>query len=842
MGCTPSIHVSQTGVVYCRESDDSNSPRPSYSTTTYHAAHGQIIRTEVTDTSVSSPYAGSISGKPNMKITTTENEISFGPLKLNQHTMSILLVFAKEDAQSDGFWCAADRIGYKCNISRNPEGALECFLDKHHDLVVIDHRSTKHFDAEALCRSIRATKASEHTVLVAVTKGHTTDKEEPSILQLLKSGFNRRYIEKTNVGSCINELLSLEHGEVRSQIKLKACIALFTALDNVSDAVEITNEENEIQYVNHGYERLTGYTSEEVCGQDARELPRSDKNKPDLQETINGQLKKGKYWEGTYHTRRKSGETIPHHCRVAPVLGPGGKICQFVSVRTSPLDLSQHMDRVKDSDYTPLANGGIHGFPKRRESVARIHSMTIEAPITKVINIINAAQENCPLTVVQSLDRVLDILRTSELYSPYFAQRMKDEDPMTSDLVGGLVSQNMKRRLSGHDTHIPKTTHHPHAHIPSSPTALTQIPENIQAILENEKSWDFHIIELEKGTNKRPLVFLGLQIFSRFGVCEYLNISETCLTNWLQLIEASYHACNPYHNSTHAADVLHATAYFLDKERVKNVFDQGDEVAALIAAVIHDVDHPARTNAFLINDGNSLALLYNDVAVLENHHAALAFQLTHRDENVNIFKNLEKDEYRQMRQMIIDMVLATEMKQHFEHLSKFVNSINKSSLRSEEEMSESSHTSHDTLLSVAQLSTPENRILIKRMLIKCADVSNPVRPIDLCVEWAKRIAEEYFSQTDEEKDRKLPVVMPVFDRKSCSIPKSQTSFIDVFIQTMFEAWDQFSDIPELMSNLQDNYKYWKEKEEMEKEGETQDNSIQDDCSEQDSIDADSGKT
>lgn len=45
-----------------------------------------------------------------------------------------------------------------------------------------------------------------------------------------------------------------------------------------------------------------------------------------------------------------------------------------------------------------------------------------------------------------------------------------------------------------------------------------------------------------------------------------------------------------------------------------------------------------------------------------------------------------------------------------------------------------------------------------------------------------------------------------------------------------------------MSNLQDNYKYWKEKEEMEKEGETQDNSIQDHCSDQDSIDADSGKT
>ena len=34
----------------------------------------------------------------------------------------------------------------------------------------------------------------------------------------------------------------------------------------------------------------------------------------------------------------------------------------------------------------------------------------------------------------------MEILRTSELYSPYLTQQMKDEDPMTSDLVGGLVS------------------------------------------------------------------------------------------------------------------------------------------------------------------------------------------------------------------------------------------------------------------------------------------------------------------------------------------------------------------------------------------------------------------
>ncbi len=44
-------------------------------------------------------------------------------------------------------------------------------------------------------------------------------------------------------------------------------------------------------------------------------------------------------------------------------------------------------------------------------------------------------------------------------------------------------------------------------------------------------------------------------------------------------------------------------------------------------------------------------------------------------------------------------------------------------------------------------------------------------------------------QTDEEKKKGLPMVMPVFDRKTCNVPKSQTSFIDFFVNDMFDAWD-----------------------------------------------------
>lgn len=63
----------------------------------------------------------------------------------------------------------------------------------------------------------------------------------------------------------------------------------------------------------------------------------------------------------------------------------------------------------------------------------------------------------------------------------------------------------------------------------------------------------------------------------------------------------------------------------------------------------------------------------NSRAVLENHHVSLAFQLTRQNQDANIFKNLSRDEYRALRSIIIDMVLATEMNKHFEHLNKFVN-------------------------------------------------------------------------------------------------------------------------------------------------------------------------
>ena len=85
--------------------------------------------------------------------------------------------------------------------------------------------------------------------------------------------------------------------------------------------------------------------------------------------------------------------------------------------------------------------------------------------------------------------------------------------------------------------------------------------------------------------------------------------------------------------------------------------------AVLIAGLGHDADHPGFTNAYLVETDDPIALHYNDVSVLENHHAAKTCNLL-RDPNSMITINLSKKEKRSLRYLVITAILATDMSHH----------------------------------------------------------------------------------------------------------------------------------------------------------------------------------
>jgi high affinity cAMP-specific and IBMX-insensitive 3',5'-cyclic phosphodiesterase 8 len=77
----------------------------------------------------------------------------------------------------------------------------------------------------------------------------------------------------------------------------------------------------------------------------------------------------------------------------------------------------------------------------RRTSLAKLNSLPLEAPITKIISLIDQARENsiANTQVVQILERVEEILRCPELYTPQVKED-RNEEPIVSELISALLS------------------------------------------------------------------------------------------------------------------------------------------------------------------------------------------------------------------------------------------------------------------------------------------------------------------------------------------------------------------------------------------------------------------
>ena len=59
----------------------------------------------------------------------------------------------------------------------------------------------------------------------------------------------------------------------------------------------------------------------------------------------------------------------------------------------------------------------------------------------------------------------------------------------------------------------------------------------------------------------------------------------------------------------------------------RKVFDDLMTLACYISAAIHDYEHGGVNNDFLIHTRDKLAVTYNDISPLENHHLAAAARL-----------------------------------------------------------------------------------------------------------------------------------------------------------------------------------------------------------------------
>ncbi|KPP74479.1 hypothetical protein Z043_106360 [Scleropages formosus] len=377
------------------------------------------------------------------------------------------------------------------------------------------------------------------------------------------------------------------------------------------------------------------------------------------------------------------------------------------------------------------------------------------------------------------------------------------------------------------------------------------IMEDLEPLMNQLNDWNFPIFSLVEKTHGkcgRILSQVSYRLFEDTGLFETFKIPKREFMNYFHALESGYRDI-PYHNRIHATDVLHAVWYLTTQpvpglpslandhssasdsdsdsgithshmgflvSKTYAVSEDGygclsglipalELMALYVAAAMHDYDHPGRTNAFLVATSAPQAVLYNDRSVLENHHAASAWSLFMSHPEYNFLANLDHVEFKRFRFLVIEAILATDLKKHFDFLAEFNAKVG------------------DDVTSGIDWSNENDRLLVCQMCIKLADINGPLKCKDLHLQWTEGIVNEFYEQGDEESSLGLPI-SPYMDRSAPQLAKLQESFITHIVGPLCSSYDSAALMPGR----------WVETEEEEaEEGDSEENDEEDDTTEED---------
>lgn len=278
---------------------------------------------------------------------------------------------------------------------------------------------------------------------------------------------------------------------------------------------------------------------------------------------------------------------------------------------------------------------------------------------------------------------------------------------------------------------------------------INEFPEEVTRYLKKYiMDLHFNAMELNQLSEGHSLFYTVIWLVTiRYDLLNKLNIRKALFYEWVINIESGYKK-NPYHNSMHAADVLFMTHYFAVKSGIIKKLSNEEIFSIIVASFIHDFKHPGVNNNFLIETSDELAILYNDQSVLENYHVASSFLLM---DQFNLLDDIKEEMKTYIKEIIISMVLATDMFYNAYWTKKFSDKVNNNDLN---------------------IYNKEDKILLFNILIKCADIGNPVKPLDIYVLWVKMVTEEFFKQGDQEAKRGM-IISPYMDRKFENVPDNQ---------------------------------------------------------------------
>jgi hypothetical protein len=139
-------------------------------------------------------------------------------------------------------------------------------------------------------------------------------------------------------------------------------------------------------------------------------------------------------------------------------------------------------------------------------------------------------------------------------------------------------------------------------------------------------------------------------------------VPKPALQRLMRRVCNSMHA-QPYHNFEHVCDVTQAVYMMVRAPTAVRFLPEHHRFAVLLAAIMHDLDHPGYSNLFLKHSSHALSLRYGPEGTLEKHHATLALALLD-DPATDVLQGCDPSERAEIRRLIEKCILATDMSRH----------------------------------------------------------------------------------------------------------------------------------------------------------------------------------
>lgn len=121
----------------------------------------------------------------------------------------------------------------------------------------------------------------------------------------------------------MTNLLTRVAKELQAEISMRKSVEgeilkLYTAVEQSSCVVMITDAEGTIDYVNPRFCRLTGYSKEDIIGKNPRIL-KSGKISQEEYKYLWDTITSGKEWQGEFYNKKKDGTFYWEHSSISPV-------------------------------------------------------------------------------------------------------------------------------------------------------------------------------------------------------------------------------------------------------------------------------------------------------------------------------------------------------------------------------------------------------------------------------------------------------------------------------------------------------------------------------------------